>query len=543
MVSVTGGYVTRPRYRGSWVGLFAGVLLALGQGARADTWTRAETRHFVVFSNIEAAETRQYLEQLEAFKYLAELILGTEPKDTAAGAKFTIYLLGRMDHLKTIRPEIGRYVAGFYLHCVENAQAFAFAPQWYGAESDFGLQILLHEYAHHLMYSRMRRFYPSWYVEGFADYLSTTKLEKGRYQVGVRHEGRAVQLQGSSRWLDFDVLLDPKRFSAAVKNREVNGFQFYAQSWLLTHFMLADSARIQAANSYFDRIGRGEDGAKSFEAAAGMTPDQLRAELGSYRRNFQALLVKVPELPDTAVTLTRLPKEQEDYLLEAAALQTCPKEAYGGKLVERFRALRAKRSGDVRFRVELSRAELLFGDPKAARAELEALARSDEAAFDVAYLLGRSYYLEAGQDTAEQLNMRNKASEQFLKAYALNKTHAPNLYFLSKSLDSGGVPSKSVVNAGTAAAVLAPSVPEYAVHAGLINLRSGDRATAMRVLQPFANNPHKLDYAAQVSALIESIRANEDLAALITRLETLGLPPKESEKDKEKDKDKEEEEK
>jgi hypothetical protein len=540
-----------PEVCGSWVVLCAGMLLALAPSAHADTWTRAETRHFVVFSNIEQSETRHYLEQLEAFKHLAELILGTDPKDAAAGAKFTIYLLGQPELLKKVRPETSRSIGGYYMHCVEKAQAFVFAPQWFGAELDIGLQILMHEYAHHLMFSRMRRFYPGWYVEGFAEYLGATKLRDGNFQIGVRQEGRLASLQSTDQWLDFEIMLDPKRFSEAVKARRVNAFKYYAQSWLLAHYMLSDSARIKAFNAYFENIGRGKDGVESFEAATGMKVANLRKELGTYRREFQALRVKVPDLPDTDASFTRLPKEQGDYLLEAAALQTCPNDKYGRKLAEQFRAMRAKRPNDVRLRVELSRAELMYGDPKAARAELESLAASEASSFDVAYLLGRSYFDETKLETEEQVILRNKASEQFLKAYALNKTDAANLYFLSRSLDTETAPSKSVVNAGTAAAVLAPSVADYAMHAALVNLRGGDRATAMRVLQPFANHPHKLEYAAKVSALIDSIRENEEAAAVIAKLQAIGLPEKEGEdedgddkgKGKDKDKEKEEEEK
>ena len=104
-----------PKVRGSWIGLCACMLLTLGQSARADSWIRAESRHFRVYSNIEAAQTRQLIEQLEAFKHLAELLLGTDVKDTAAGAKFTIYLFDRADLIHTVRPNSGRGVAG-YLH-------------------------------------------------------------------------------------------------------------------------------------------------------------------------------------------------------------------------------------------------------------------------------------------------------------------------------------------------------------------------------------------------------------------------------------------
>jgi hypothetical protein len=408
----------------------------------------------------------------------------------------------------------------------------------YGMRGDEGLQILLHEYGHHLMFSRMQRFYPSWYVEGFAEYLGTTRVHEGSFVLGDRQEERAAQLAAAPRWIDFNVLLDPKRFAAAVKKQELNVFQFYAQSWLLAHYMQSDPARARAFNAYFDRIGRGEDGAASFEAETGMTPAQLRTAMGSYRREFAAMQVKVPARPNSTITLTTLPRGQGDYLIEAAALLSCPDEKHGRNLTERFRAMRAKRPHDLHLGVELSRAELLFGDPKVARRELEMLAGSDAPAFDVTYLLGRSYYEEAKQAGDQQQHWKNKASEQFLKAYQLDKTHAPNLYFLSKSLDTGGVPSKSVVNAATAAAILVPSVREYALHGALVNLRSGDRDTAIRVLQPFASNPHELDNATQVAALINSIRGNEESSALIAKLEELGAPPKVKDEEKKKDEDK-----
>lgn len=516
-----------------WVRFAAILLLPSTQFAHADTWYRAESPNFRVYSNIDAAETRTYLEHLEAFKYLADLLLGNNPNERGTASRFTVYLVDSRDHFKTVVPDIARYTGGFYRSCIEDAQAFVLAPQSYGAQIDFGLRILLHEYSHHLMFSRMRRFYPSWYVEGFAEYLAGTKLQNGYYLVGVRHDDRAAQLSASEKWLSYDVMLDPKRFTAAAKNRKVEVFQYYAQSWMTAHYMLADSARTQALNAYFDRLARGEDGSEAFKAETGMTTAQLRDQVNSYRRKFSALQVKVPQMPETPITVDRLPNERGDYLLEAAALRACPDQKYGAKLTAELRALRAKRGGDPNLRLELSRAELLFGDAKAARAELESLMAKGPSSFDAHYLLGRSYYQDAHGESAEHIDNRSKASAQFLEAYKLDKGHAPNLYYLSISLDMGGVPSKSVVNAGTAAATLAPSVPEYAVHAALVNLRAGDKKAAIRALQPFANNPHKLEYAAQVAVLIKELGETEVMSEAISKLENLGLPPKEKEEEKE----------
>ncbi len=517
----------------SWIRFSAILLVALVPSAHADTWYRAESPNFLIYSNIDAAETRAYIEHLEAFKYLADLLLGSNPKDRAATSRFTIYLVDSPDHFKTVVPKIGRYVGGFYDRCIEGAQAFSFAPQFFGAQMNMGLEILLHEYAHHLMFSRMRRFYPSWYVEGFAEYLGSTRLQNGYYLVGVRQDGRTAQLNSSERWVDYDVMLDPKRFTAAIKKKQVNAFQYYAQSWITAHYMLSDSDRAQGLNSYFDRIGRGEDGSEAFKAATGMTTSQLRNEINTYRRKYTALQVKVPEMPETPITVDRLPNERGDYLMEAAALRTCPKKKHGVKLTERLRALRAKRPSDLGLRLELSRAELLFGDAKAARAELESIVTTDPSSFDAHYLLGRSYYQDADGDSAEHIDNRNKASAHFLEAYKLDKGHAPNLYYLSASMDTGGTPSKSMVNAGTAAATFAPSVPEYAFHAALVNLRAGDKNTAIRVLQPFANNPHELEYAAQVAALVNELGETEVMSEAMSKLEKLGLPPKEKEEEEE----------
>jgi hypothetical protein len=74
------------------------------------------------------------------------------------------------------------------------------------------------------------------------------------------------------------------------------------------------------------------------------------------------------------------------------------------------------------------------------------------------------------------------------------------------------------------------------LHAALVNLRAGDKTTAIRVLQPFANNPHKLEYAAQVAALINELGETEDMSEAVSKLGKLGLPPK-NEEDKEEDKD------
>ncbi len=496
-----------------WLGM------AATSSAHAKGWVRAESAHFVIFSELGEAKTRAYIEQLEAFKYLAELMLGADPKSGASSSVFTVYLLTDPQTFQVIRPGLHREVAGFYLHCLEGSVAYSSRSiQWDTSAPDNGLMILLHEYAHHLMYTRMQRFYPNWYVEGFAEYMSTTSLDRGQYRVGAANVFRLPLLRDESvRWIDFRTILDPVKLAAAAKEGNLRSQPFYAQSWLLTHYMLSDSARTRAFNAFFDRLGRGEDAIESFEAETGIRVDALAKELRAHLRKLPAIRVAVPNLPETAIKVTNLPSSLDEYILQSSVLQTCPGEKHGEKLTQELRKLKDRYARDPKFRLELARAEFRFGDVQVARSELEALAQTSEPDPELLYLLGRIYLHAANEEEDEEKSemLLDKASTHFIAAYKLRKHHPPTLYFLSRTLDSGSEPSKSVVNAANAAAVLAPAVFQYAFHAALINVRADDRQMAIRVLQPFASDPHNTSMAARVVAMIEAIRDDKDMSEIM----------------------------
>jgi hypothetical protein len=506
--------------RGWFVFLFFFGTAATLSPAHAATWLRGETSHFVVYSDISESGTRDYLEQLEAFKYLAELMLGTNAKSAVSEAKFTVYLFDNQDLLKTVRPDFNRYIAGVYMHCVEGAEAFSYRPvQWGLGQPDFGLMILLHEYAHHVMYSHMRRFYPAWYVEGFADYLSTVTLRRGVFTVGGNNKMRSDQLSADRSWIDFRLLLDPKSYLEAAEQGQLDALQFYAQSWILTHFMLADSRRTEAFNKYFDAISRGEDAIGSFESATGVPLPKLAGVVRNHWRKLPGLKVTVPNLPEAEISISPLPKSQSDFIMEAAAVRTCPDNDYGTQLLQSLRAMGKEHASDMPFQIALGRAEVLYGDPHQARTALESALASGQDDFDAAYVLGRSYYQEALKGGDERGALMSAARQYFAQAYRLNKLDAPTLYYLSRTLtDDGATPSQSIVNASTGAALLAPGVSDYAINAAVMNMRAGNRQTAVRIMQPFASDPHNPKYAARVASMIEAIEAGKTLAEVIEAL-------------------------
>jgi hypothetical protein len=111
-----------------------------------------------------------------------------------------------------------------------------------------------------------------------------------------------------------------------------------------------------------------------------------------------------------------------------------------------------------------------------------------------------------------------KANRELLTAYQLDRLNAPNMFFLSKSLDDGGTPGKAMLNASMGAAVLLPSVHAYAVNAAMIQLRAGNPTAAVHVMQPFASNPHDAVSSARVSAMINAIEEGKELSEIAATL-------------------------
>src|SRR5712671_5509250 len=126
------------RYSRMLPAILAGVLGSiLSHAAGATSWVRAQSTHFVLYSDAGQSKTRDYLRRLEAFRYLTDLVLGANPNAVAGSVKFKIYLFLDHDLLRDVRPTFSQYIAGVYMHCVEGAEAFAErSVRWDPTEND-----------------------------------------------------------------------------------------------------------------------------------------------------------------------------------------------------------------------------------------------------------------------------------------------------------------------------------------------------------------------------------------------------------------------
>ncbi len=493
--------------------------LALPANA-AGNWLKAESDNFVIYSNASEKRTRTYVKKLEAFRGLTNLLLGSA--DNAAKVKFDIVLLSDDDRMLQVRPNFSKNVAGVYFSCGEGVSAFSSLRD--GADvldQDPSLVTLFHEYSHYIMFQHAKSYYPAWYVEGFADFLATADPDKGKISVGEPSRMRTWTLS-EDRWISFEKVLKPTfGFAGDRNNNEWEISSFYAQSWLLTHYMLSDSTRAKALNAYFADVGKGADPVASFETHTGLKVKELATTLKRYRDKMYYLSLPMPDYSDAKIRTTTLPAETDSFILQRSLLTTCMTADQGKAVLGQLGARKAQLGGNLDYRLALARAHLLYGAAEDAEAEISPLVDAHPENPEVNYLMGRTYYRMAqtakGQDRNDLIDA---ARGFFLAAYDINKLNPPNLYYLARSFENKpGFPDQNALNAAKGAHVLAPGVPDYAVFAAFASLSNGKRDDAIALLTPFVSNPHDRAQAERFQKAIDAIKAGRPTHEVMRNLE------------------------
>lgn len=499
------------------MGLVAVFAMFITGQARADSWIKAESAHFIIYSNAPEQKTRTYVRKLEAFRTLTNMLVGR--KGDGPQVKFQIYLLNSGDQMQIVRPGFAKGVGGVYFNCAEGTSAYS-AIQYSRSDQDPSLLVLFHEYSHYVMFQTARIAYPMWYAEGFAEYLSTADPQNGMISVGEPAKGRSSVL-AKDRWIDFSRVLKPDFGFAGDKSNNPWEIQsFYAQSWLLTHYMMSDPTRAAALNAYFVRIAKGEDPVDAWPLATGIKVGDLHRILARYQARMYYLKVPVADYPETAITVNDVPAAEGRILLDASLLNTCLPVQQGQAVLAHLQTMAPTAGTTPTYQLALARGELLFGDPAAAEAPLKALVATDSDNFEARYLLGRVYTRMAGsangQDAAD---LNRRARDLYLAAYRLDRFNAPNLYYLSRASGDPAEPGdRNAVNAANNAHMLAPGVLDYAKYAAYANLAVGDRDQAAAVLTPFLSDPHNRIQAGRVQTAIVAIRDGKSTADVVKLL-------------------------
>ena len=203
------------------------------------------------------------------------------------------------DHIFTVKVStpIPLQIAAFR----NNKELSHFAPLWKGKPIDVsgffvpgedrqfialeltsteGYEVAFHEYTHLLIHATVGEV-PLWMDEGLAEYLSTLKMDKEHIYYGDVPVGKSYVL-GSNRWMKIEQLFSVQHESAEYNERGDHRSMFYAESWLVMHYLMTTNTLHNAF--VYKRLVMEQHlpVAEAVQHAFGMTPAEFDKALDTY---------------------------------------------------------------------------------------------------------------------------------------------------------------------------------------------------------------------------------------------------------------------
>ena len=219
------------------------------------------------------------------FRAAVVQILGLKVPDGAVKTQLILFRSKRDFREVTQDRDIAAFVSGL------DGVPYMVMPAGQGNISSWYLR---HEYTHVLLgYGEVE--YPSWYNEGFAEFMSGTEFKKKGTIFTLGDQIPRVQI--GRLLVPWDELVRRDFDVHAISSSE-KGSNAYYQSWMLTHYLTLgeDLRNSPKLARYLVRFSAGQDSAAAFEAEFGMTPTELgRRAMREYSHRMP--FYKVPFQP------------------------------------------------------------------------------------------------------------------------------------------------------------------------------------------------------------------------------------------------------
>ena len=467
-------------------------------------WQRASSPHFIIYANESPAELKAFAEKLERFDKAVRVTRAMADPPAGDGNRLTVFVVpGQIDVAKLMRGNDAD-VAGFYR--IHSTGAIAVVPR---------SMPRFHEYAHHLMFQELSTPYPPWFVEGFAEFMSTADVNAdGSVGLGGALTHRARSLYQPTNPLPFTSML-----GAEAPRSSEERLALYAHGWLLAHYLTFSPERRGQLETYLTDIAAGRSPLESAKRAFG--------DVGALERETQIYLKK-GKFPYLTIPAARLPIGEvtaQPVSPGMAAIMPLLMRMRSGidnndwaSLAARMRSAAAPYGADPGVQAALAEAELDAGNAAAAEAAADRAIAANPAEVNAMLVEGRAVMTRAAaaQPGASFVDARN----WFSRANKVDPEDPEplRLYYEAYRVERAR-PTANAIAALHYAADLAPQDRSLRMNNARQYLVDGMTAKARKALVPLAFDPHggKLsDDARRMIALIDSGQPKNALAAPAT---------------------------
>ncbi|MEM6476337.1 MAG: hypothetical protein AAF687_09240 [Pseudomonadota bacterium] len=469
-------------------------------------WHEASSDHFVIYADAGEEDIRAYAENLERFHRLMEYSTGRTVEKPSPSNRVTVYAVGSEGAVRKLAGTSG--VAGFYL------------PRWQGSAAfvqdvrsikkgrpDLSTTILLHEYVHHFFASTDRFAMPLWMNEGAAEFFSSIAfMEDGSIVTGLSPQHRDFMLfWDEKQQMPVSELLDLDWTRLSVRN-SADKNSFYANSWLLYHYLSTVEERSGQLREYWIEVLKGTPSLEAARSAfGGVGPLQRKINL-HYRDRDRPVYRAAAELIKAGPVAVRALDAGEAAAMDARIqLDRGVGQDDAAKLAKQMREIAKQHPENAAVLTSLANAEYVAGKDGAAIAAAERALKIDPALTDAYVYKGLSLFRKARQiaDPGKKARGYERAMEPLRALGALEADHiVPLLYTYRSYAERNVVPSAEAKSALVRAAGLAPFDQEIWLITGMMHMNDGRIGEARAALLPLASNPHGWEKAEQVKSLL-----------------------------------------
>ena len=215
-------------------------------------WFETRTAHFNLYSCGNLQDVYKLAGRLEQFCKAYSQLAGAQAVDSPP-----IVVIAFPDH-ESMLPFLPLYqgkpcnMAAFFQHGIDENLIVLSLPE--SGSPETGMEVIFHEYTH-LLFRRNDHIWPLWLKEGMAEVYSTFQTTGHTVRIANPIAWHLQTLREESL-MPLSELFAVTNGSPQYNERERQG-TFYAESWLLTHFLMAgDNGQYRARFGQFTTLLR-----------------------------------------------------------------------------------------------------------------------------------------------------------------------------------------------------------------------------------------------------------------------------------------------
>ncbi len=205
---------------------------------KPEVWVEVRSPNFIVLTNSNEKQGRSIAYQFELIRAVFRRFFNVQGSTT--DPPVIIIAARDEDTLKALLPEYWAkkglmHPAGLYLGSLEKNYVALRLDVTLDKEAYEPYETVYHEYVHYLTRRSMSEL-PLWLVEGLAEFYGNTRIQGDRVIVGAPSSSNIIVLR-QNRLLPLGTLFAVNASSPFYHEKNKTSI-FYAESWVLTHFLI-----------------------------------------------------------------------------------------------------------------------------------------------------------------------------------------------------------------------------------------------------------------------------------------------------------------